>query len=72
EAGIKRGDKIALCAKNTDRWAVSFLAVNTYGTVVVPILADFLPESVNSLVDHSDSVILFTDEDIWKKLDPAK
>lgn len=66
---LKAGDKIAICAKNTNRWAVSFLAVNTYGTVIVPILADFTPDSVNHLVDHSDSTILFTDKEIWEKLD---
>lgn len=71
-AGINKGDKIALCAKNTARWAVSFLAVNAYEAVIVPILADFHPDSVNSLVDHSDSVLLFTDKDIWDKLAPEK
>lgn len=71
-AGIKKGDKIALCAKNSARWAVSFLAVNTYGAVVVPILADFHPESVNALTDHSESKLLITDADMWKKLDIAK
>ena len=68
KSGIKAGDKIAICAKNTDRWAVSFLSVTTYGTVIVPILADFLPESVASLVDHSDSIVLFTDKEIWNRL----
>lgn len=68
-AGLGKGDKIALCARNSARWAVSFLAANTYGAVTVPILSDFHPDSVNSLVDHSDSVILITDNDIWKKLD---
>lgn len=72
ELGVKRGDKIALCAKNSNRWAVSFLAGTTYGAVVVPILSDFLPDSVNSLVDHSDSAILFTDKEIWNKLDITK
>ena len=72
EAGIKKGDKIALCAKNSARWAISFLAANTYEAVVVPILADFTPESVNSLVDHSESTILFTNDDLWKKLDIKK
>ena len=52
--------------------AVSFLSVNTYETVVVPILSDFTPDSVNHLVDHSESVILFTDNDIWAKLDKSK
>ncbi len=67
--GIKKGDHIAICAKNTARMAVSFLSVNTYEAVVVPILSDFTPESVNHLVDHSESLILFTDSDIWAKLD---
>lgn len=72
EFGIKKGDKIALCAKNVARWAVSFLAVNAYEAVVVPILADFHPDSVNHLVDHSDSVLLFTDKEIWSRLDVKK
>ena len=70
--GIKKGERIAICAKNTARMAVSFLSVNTYETVVVPILSDFTPDSVNHLVDHSESVILFTDNDIWAKLDKSK
>jgi len=71
-AGIAKGDKIALCAKNTARWAVTFLSVNAYEAVIVPILADFHPDSVNSLVDHSDSVLLFTDKEIWDKLKPGE
>lgn len=67
--GLKKGDRIAICAKNTARMAVSFLSVNTYETVVVPILSDFTPGSVNHLVDHSESLILMTDNDIWAKLD---
>lgn len=70
--GLKKGDRIAICAKNTARMAVSFLSVNTYKTVVVPILSDFTPESVNHLVDHSESLMLFTDSDIWAKLDKSK
>ena len=70
--GIRKGDKVALCARNSARWAVCFLAANTYEAVVVPILADFHPESINSLVDHSESRLLFTDTDLWKKLDAAK
>ena len=70
--GVKKGERIAICAKNTARMAVSFLSVNTYETVVVPILSDFSPDSVNHLVDHSESVILFTDNDIWAKLDISK
>ena len=70
--GLKKGDKVALCAKNSARWGVTFFAANTYEAVLVPILADFHPESVNSLVDHSESLVLLTDSDIWSKLDITK
>ena len=70
--GLKKGDKVALCAKNSARWGVTFFAANTYEAVVVPILADFHPDSVNSLVDHSESLVLLTDTDIWNKLDITK
>ena len=70
--GLKKGDRVALCAKNSARWGVTFFAANTYEAVLVPILADFHPESVNSLVDHSESLVLLTDTDIWNKLDIAK
>ena len=70
--GIKKGDKVALCAKNSARWGITFFAANTYEAVLVPILADFHPDSVKSLVDHSESVLLLTDTDIWSKLDIEK
>ena len=68
-AGIGSGDQIALCAKNTSRWAISFLAINTSGAVVVPILSDFTPEGIMKLVDHSDSALLFTDNEHFEHLD---
>ncbi len=72
KAGIAKGEKMALCAKNTARWGMSFLAGNTYGGVMVPILADFHPDNVNSLVAHSESTILFTDNEMWPKLSIEK
>ena len=71
-AGIKKGDKIALCAKNTARWAVSFFAINTYEAIVAPILYDFHPESINQLVDHCEAKILFADPELFEKLDVEK
>lgn len=70
--GIKKGDKITLCGKNSANWAVSFLAISTYETVVVPLLADFLPEAVERLTDHSESIVLFTDPELFEKLDVTK
>ena len=72
KAGIRKGDKIALCARNGARWGFAYLAVNTYGTVIVPILADFTPESVMGLVNHSESIALFTNADKYAKMDIEK
>ena len=72
EAGVKKGDHIALCARNTYRWALSYLAITTYETVVVPLLVDFHADSVMDLTDHSDAMILFTDREKWKTLDIAR
>ena len=71
KAGFKKGDKIALCANNGARWGFAYLAVNTYETVIVPILADFKPQSVMGLVNHSDSIALFTNAARWAQMDPA-
>ena len=68
--GIARGDKIALCARNCARWAMTFWGINVNGCVAVPLLADFHPDTVSNLTNHSDSVLLFVDDDIWAKQKP--
>ena len=70
EARITKSNKIAICARNSARWAIAFWDINVNGCVAVPLLADFHPNSITALTNHSDSVILFTDEDIWRKLNP--
>ena len=70
-AGIDKGDKIALCARNSARWAMTFWGINVNGRVAVPLLADFHPTTVSNLTNHSDSVVLFVDDDIWAKQDVA-
>ena len=69
-ANIGKGEKIAICARNSARWAMTFWGANVNGCVAVPILAAFLPNSIAALVNHSDSTLLFTDDDIWTKLNP--
>ncbi len=69
ECEIKKGDKIALIGKNSANWAMAYLAIITYGATVVPILPDFLPNDVHHIVNHSDSVVLFTGDPIWENLD---
>ncbi|MBK5721639.1 AMP-binding protein [Dysgonomonas sp. Marseille-P4677] len=69
DAKIKKGDKIALIGKNNIPWCVTYLAVITYGGVIVPILQDFHADSVQHIINHSESVLLFTSTQIWDSLD---
>lgn len=63
-SGVKKGDKVALIGKNSSNWSISFLATICYGAVIVPILPDFKPKDVHNIINHSDSVFLFTGEQI--------
>ena len=63
--GLHPGDKVAICSKNQANWAVAYLAVMTYGAVVVPILHEFQPTNIRHLVSHSESRIFFVGDNIW-------
>lgn len=58
-SGVKKGDKIAVCGRNSSQWAVAFLAIVTYGAIVVPIQNEFKPEQIHNIVNHSESKMLF-------------
>ena len=71
-AGIAKGDKIALCGKNSTQWAVAFIAILTYGAVPVPVLHEFKPDNIHHIINHSESKLLFVDATIWENLDIEK
>ncbi len=66
--GIRKGDKIALCSRNTSTWGISFLATLTYGAVVVPILNEFKPDNIHHIVNHSEARLLFVGDIVWENL----
>lgn len=67
-AGIKPGDKIALCGRNSAHWAVTFLATITYGAVIVPILHEFKADNIHNIVNHSEAKLLFVGDQAWENL----
>nr|WP_320038071.1 AMP-binding protein [uncultured Bacteroides sp.] len=71
ESGIKKGDRVAICGRNSSFWAVSFLAVVTYGAVAVPILHEFKADNVHNLVNHSEAKLLFVGDVVWENLNEA-
>jgi long-chain acyl-CoA synthetase len=71
-SGVQKGDKIALCGRNSASWAVAFLATLTYGAVAVPILHEFTAEQIHNIVNHSEAKILFAGDVVSTIIDPAK
>ena len=67
-AGVKPGDKIALCGRNSACWATAFLGVLTYGAVAVPILHEFKAAQVHNIVNHSEAKLLFVGDMVWPEL----
>ena len=71
-SGVQRGDKIALCGRNSAAWAAAFLAILTYGAVAVPILHEFTPDQVHNIVNHSDAKLLFIGDVAATQIDTTK
>ncbi len=71
-SGVQRGDKIALCGRNSAAWAAAFLAILTYGAVAVPILHEFTPDQVHNIVNHSDAKLLFIGDVAATQIDATK
>jgi long-chain acyl-CoA synthetase len=69
-SGIQKGDKIALCGRNSSQWAVAFLATLTYGAIAVPILHEFNAEQVHNIVNHSEAKLLFVGDHVATIIDP--
>ncbi len=72
ELGIQKGDAISLIGRNHSSWAIVFMAAITHGAVIVPILHEFNPEGMENIISHSDSKLLFVNEEQWKMINAGK
>ena len=72
ESGIEKGDRIAICGRNSANWGIAFFASLTYGSVVVPILNEFKPDQVHHIVEHSEAKILFVGDVVKPTLNVDK
>lgn len=70
-SGIRKGDKIAVCGRNSSHWGVTFLATLTYGAIIVPILHEFKADNVHNIVNHSEAKLLFVGDVVWENLNEA-
>lgn len=71
-SGVVKGDKIALCGRNSANWAVAFLATLTYGAVAVPILHEFTADQIHNIVNHSEAKLLFVGDVVATQIDATK
>jgi len=69
-SGLTKGDKVAICGRNSAHWAVAFLATLTYGAVAVPILHEFNAEQIHNIVNHSEAKLLFVGDYVVKTVVP--
>lgn len=68
-SGLKKGDKIALCGRNSSSWGVAYFATLTYGAVAVPVQHEFKPEQIYNIVNHSESKLLFVGDVVSQSID---
>ena len=71
-AEINKGDKVAICGRNSAHWAISFLAIVSYGAIAVPILNDFKPDNIHHIVNHSEAKLLFAGDSVWENLNEGQ
>lgn len=71
-SGVQKGDKIAICGRNSSMWAATFLATLTYGAIAVPILHEFTPDQIHNIVNHSDAKLLFVGDVVSTQIDATK
>ena len=72
ESGVRPGDKVAICGRNSSHWGVAFLATLTYGAIAVPILHEFKADTIHNIVYHSDARLLFVGDMAWESLNEAE
>jgi long-chain acyl-CoA synthetase len=70
--GVKKGDKVALIGRNMSNWAITYLGIISYGAVVVPILPDFQSNDIHHIINHSESVLLFSTQLMFDKIDDTQ
>ena len=68
-AGIKKGDKIALCSRNSAHWGIAFIAILAHGAIAIPILHEFKPDNIHHIINHSEARLLFVGDNNWATLD---
>lgn len=68
--GLEKGEKVAVCGKDSINWITTYMATVTYGSTIVPILSEFNPTDITHIINHSEAHLLFISRNIWEHIDP--
>ena len=71
QLGLNRGDKVAILSKNCAEWIITDLALQLGGLISVPLYFDQTPETLQYVLEHSDSKAIFVgklDLSAWTRL----
>ena len=61
--GLQPGDRVAIFAGTSAQWILCDFAVSAAGGITVPIYASSTPDECQYLLNHSESVLIFVDND---------
>lgn len=68
ELGVSKGDKVAILSTNMPNWGKVFFAISLVGAVAVPILPDFHTKEIHTIIEHSESKLLFISEGLYNSI----
>ena len=72
EFGVKKGDRVAYLAPNSAEMLEGFYGVFQLGAIMVPLNIRLKPDDYLFILNHSESKILFVDEDLYSLIKPIK
>lgn len=70
--GVEKGDRIAYLAPNSMEMLEGFYGVFQLGGVMVPLNIRLKPEDYLFILNHSESKVLFVDQDLYHLIAPVK
>ena len=68
-AGVKKGDRVAICMANNPEYIISFMAITSMGAVCVLLNSWWVPDEVTYGLENSGAIVLIGDEKRLRGLD---
>ncbi|WP_423409459.1 long-chain-fatty-acid--CoA ligase [Heyndrickxia sp. MSNUG] len=70
--GIRKGEKVALMMKNSDKFVFAFFAAAKIGAVIVPVNFRLTSSEVHYILEQSETVLVICDEEFEDTITSAR